>query len=67
MLLIERRQAKRARELIDEHYRAVLRGFRIEDARRAQAPFDEIFGQDQRRSAEENVVRRDAVRAAVAW
>jgi DNA-binding GntR family transcriptional regulator len=32
--LIERRQAKRARELVDEHYRAVLRGFRIAETPR---------------------------------
>jgi DNA-binding GntR family transcriptional regulator len=41
--LIERRRAKPARDLIDSHYRAILRGFRIEETPRPSAPLDLIF------------------------
>jgi DNA-binding GntR family transcriptional regulator len=42
--LIARRQAKRARDLIDEHYRAILRGFRIEDSPCPSRPLDQALG-----------------------
>jgi DNA-binding GntR family transcriptional regulator len=41
--LIERRQARRARDLIDDHYRAILRGFRIEDLPHQAFPLEQAF------------------------
>jgi DNA-binding GntR family transcriptional regulator len=41
--LIGRRQAKRARDLIDEHYRAILRGFRIDAVPRPALTVDLAF------------------------
>jgi DNA-binding GntR family transcriptional regulator len=41
--LIEKRQARRARDLIDDHYRAILRGFRIDETPRLAFPLEEAF------------------------
>jgi DNA-binding GntR family transcriptional regulator len=41
--LIERRQPKRARDLLDEHYRAVLRGFRIGETHRPPCPIEQAL------------------------
>ena len=41
--LIEKRQARRARDLIDDHYRAILRGFRIDETPRPAFPLEEAF------------------------
>jgi DNA-binding GntR family transcriptional regulator len=41
--LITRRQAKRARDLIGEHYRAILRGFRVAEAPRPSFDLDAMF------------------------
>jgi DNA-binding GntR family transcriptional regulator len=43
VLLIEKRQARRARDLIDDHYRAILRGFRIDETPRPAFPLEEAF------------------------
>jgi DNA-binding GntR family transcriptional regulator len=61
--LIERRQAKRARDLIDEHYRAILRGYRIEDSALPATPLDRVFG-DIPSPPEQIIASHDAVRAA---
>jgi DNA-binding GntR family transcriptional regulator len=41
--LIERRQGRRARDLIDDHYRAILRGFRIEEVPRPAFSLEQAF------------------------
>jgi DNA-binding GntR family transcriptional regulator len=41
--LIEKRQARRARDLIDDHYRAILRGFRIDETPRPVFPLEDAF------------------------
>jgi len=63
--LIERHQTKRARDLIDEHYRAILRGFRIGESQRATVPLEQLLAVPAHcDTAEENVVRGDAVQAS---
>lgn len=44
--LIEKRQARRARDLLEDHYRAILRGFRIEDRARPARPLEDAFARD---------------------
>jgi len=41
--LIQRRQGRRARDLIDDHYRAILRGFRIEEMPRPVFSLEQAF------------------------
>ena len=41
--LIEKRQARRARDLVEDHYRAILRGFRIEERPRPGGTLEEAF------------------------
>jgi len=41
--LIQRRQGRRARDLIDDHYRAILRGFRIEETHRPVFSLEQAF------------------------
>jgi DNA-binding GntR family transcriptional regulator len=41
--MIEKRQARKARDLIHDHYRAVLRSFRIDEAPAAAFPLEEAF------------------------
>jgi DNA-binding GntR family transcriptional regulator len=41
--LIQRRQGRRARDLVDDHYRAILRGFRIEDVPRPVFSLEQAF------------------------
>jgi DNA-binding GntR family transcriptional regulator len=41
--LIEKRQARRARRLVEDHYRAILRGFRIDERPRPAFTLEEAF------------------------
>jgi len=41
--LIEKRQARRARDLLEDHYRAILRGFRIDERPRPACTLEEAF------------------------
>jgi DNA-binding GntR family transcriptional regulator len=41
--LIEKRQARRARGLVEDHYRAILRGFRIDERSRPAFTLEEAF------------------------
>jgi DNA-binding GntR family transcriptional regulator len=41
--LIEKRQARRARDLVEDHYRAILRGFRIDERPRPTRALEEAF------------------------
>jgi len=41
--LIEKRQARRARDLLEDHYRAILRGFRIDERPRPARTLEEAF------------------------
>jgi DNA-binding GntR family transcriptional regulator len=44
--LIERRQGRSARDLIDDHYRAILRGFRIEEVPRPVFSLEQAFAME---------------------
>ena len=41
--LIEKRQARRARDLLEDHYRAILRGFRIDERPRPACTLEKAF------------------------
>jgi hypothetical protein len=44
--LIEKRQSRRARDLVEDHYRAILRGFRIDDRPRPAFPLEAAFARE---------------------
>jgi DNA-binding GntR family transcriptional regulator len=44
--LIERRQGRRSRDLIDDHYRAILRGFRIEETPKPVFALEQAFAME---------------------
>jgi DNA-binding GntR family transcriptional regulator len=58
--LIARRRAKPARQLIDRHYRAILRGFRIDPGARPTMALEQAFAIEwpKQLSTRDNTVRR---------